>query len=95
VFDREGVIQAVRDVAPDVILDQLTDLPDEVASIGAHAVLNARIHTEGNHNLIEAARQSGSPRFLAQTVAWQLPDGPDALAVAEPERSVPAEGASC
>ena len=92
VFDREGLVQGVRDFAPDVILNQLTDLPDDVASIGAYAELNARIRTEGNQNLIEAARQSGSPKLLAQTVAWQLPDGPGALAVAELERSVLAEG---
>lgn len=91
VFDREGLIQAVRDFAPDVILNELTDLPDDEASIGAHAELNARIRTEGNQNLIEAARQSGSPKILAQTVAWQLPDGPDAMAVAELESSVLAE----
>src|ERR1700712_353974 len=92
VFDRDALIHAVRTFAPDVILNELTDLPDDVASIGAHAELNARIRTDGNHNLIEAARQSGSPKILAQTVAWQLPDGPAALAVAELERSVLAEG---
>jgi nucleoside-diphosphate-sugar epimerase len=92
VYDRETLIQVVRDFAPDVILNELTDLPDDVESIGAYAELNARIRTEGNQNLIEAARQSGSPRYLAQTVAWQLPDGPDARAVAELERSTLAEG---
>jgi hypothetical protein len=92
VFDREALIGAVRDFAPDVVLNELTDLPDDVTQIGAHADRNARIRTEGNQNLIEAARQSGSPKILAQTVAWQLPDGPDALAVAELERSVLAEG---
>jgi uncharacterized protein YbjT (DUF2867 family) len=92
VFDREAVVQAVRDFRPDVLLNELTDLPDDLADIGAHAELNARIRTEGNQNLIEAARQSGSPKILAQTVAWQLPDGPDALAVAELEKSVLAEG---
>jgi uncharacterized protein YbjT (DUF2867 family) len=92
VFDRDALIQAVRDFNPDVILNELTDLPDEVEKIGDHAELNARIRTEGNQNVIEAARQSGSPKILAQTVAWQLPDGPDALAVAELERSVLAEG---
>jgi uncharacterized protein YbjT (DUF2867 family) len=91
-FDREGLVQAVRDFAPDVILNQLTDLPDDVASIGAHEELNARIRTEGNQNLIDAARACGSPKLLAQTVAWQLPDGPGASAVAELERSVLAEG---
>jgi hypothetical protein len=63
-----------------------------VTKIGDHADLNARIRTEGNQNLIEAARKSGSPKILAQSVAWQLPDGPDALAVAELEASVLAEG---
>ena len=92
VFDRKALIQAVRDFKPDVILNELTDLPDDVAKIGEHADLNARIRTEGNQNLIEAARQSGSPKILAQSVAWQLPDGPDAQAVAELERSVLAEG---
>jgi nucleoside-diphosphate-sugar epimerase len=92
VFDRDALIQAVRDFGPDVILNELTDLPDDVEKIGDHAELNARIRTEGNQNLIEAARQSGSPKILAQTVAWQLPDGPEGLAVAELERSVLAEG---
>jgi uncharacterized protein YbjT (DUF2867 family) len=92
VFDRGAVIQAVRDFEPDVILNELTDLPDEVEKIGDHAELNARIRTEGNQNVIEAARQSGSPKLLVQTVAWRLPDGPGALAVAELERSVLAEG---
>ncbi|MEU8251951.1 NAD(P)H-binding protein [Nonomuraea sp. NPDC048916] len=92
VFDRDALIQAVRDFEPDVILNELTDLPDEVEKIGDHTALNARIRTEGNRNVIEAARQSGSPKILAQTVAWQLPDGPDALAAAELERSVLAEG---
>src|SRR4029078_9103264 len=92
VFDRNALIQAVRNFKPDVILNELTDLPDDVAKIGAQADLNARIRTEGNHNLIEAARQSGSPKILAQTVAWKLPAGPDARAVAALEQSVLAEG---
>jgi uncharacterized protein YbjT (DUF2867 family) len=92
VFDREALIQSVRDFKPDVILNELTDLPDDVAQISKHAGLNARIRTEGTRNLIEAARRSGSPKILAQSVAWQLPDGPDAQAVAELERSVLAEG---
>ncbi|MEV1200164.1 NAD-dependent epimerase/dehydratase family protein [Microbispora rosea] len=92
VFDRDALVKAVRDFAPDVILNELTDLPDEVEKIDEHVELNARIRTEGNQNLIEAARQSGSPKILAQTVAWRLQAGPDADAVAELERSVLAEG---
>jgi nucleoside-diphosphate-sugar epimerase len=92
VFDRKALIQVIRDFRPDVILNELTDLPDDVAEISEHAERNARIRTEGNQNLIEAARHSGSPKILAQSVAWQLPDGPDAQAVAELKRSILAEG---
>ncbi len=92
VFDRDELVQAVRDFKPDVILNELTDLPDDVTKIGDHAERNARIRTEGNHNLIEAARRGGAPKILAQSVAWPLPDGPDARAVADLESSVLAEG---
>jgi len=92
VFDQESLIDAVRDFKPDIIVNQLTDLPDDAAQIDAHADVNARIRTEGTQNLIEAARRTGSPKILAQSVAWQLPDGPDARAVAELERSVLAVG---
>jgi hypothetical protein len=73
------------------VLNELTDLPDDAAQISELADLNARIRTERTRNLIEAARRSGSPKILAQSVAWQLPDGPDAQAVAKLERSVLAE----
>ncbi|WP_043777624.1 NAD(P)-dependent oxidoreductase [Rhodococcus sp. JVH1] len=92
VFDRDKLFQAVRDFEPDIMLSELTDLPDDAAQISELVDLNARIRTEGTRNLIEAARRSGSPKILAQSVAWQLPDGPDALAVADLERSVLAEG---
>jgi nucleoside-diphosphate-sugar epimerase len=91
VFDQEALIQVVRDFKPDVMLNELTDLPDDAGQISKFETLNARIRTEGNQNLIEAARQSGSPKILAQSLAWQLPDGPGARAVAELERSVFAE----
>ena len=92
VFDRDALIAAVSEFTPDVILNELTDLPDDVNKIGDHADLNARIRTEGNQNIIDAARASGSPKILAQTVAWELPDGPDARAVKQLEASVLAEG---
>jgi nucleoside-diphosphate-sugar epimerase len=92
VFDQEELVQAVCDFNPDVMLNELTDLPDDVEQISALADRDARIRTEGTQNLIEAARQSGSPRILTQSVAWQLPDGPDADAVVVLERLVLAEG---
>jgi nucleoside-diphosphate-sugar epimerase len=91
VFARDALIDAVRSFAPDVVLNELTDLPDDAAQIGDYAARNARIRTEGNDNLIAAARESGSARILAQSLAWTLPDGPDADAVVELERAVLAE----
>src|SRR5438034_1654576 len=84
VFDREALIQAVRDFKPDVVLNELTDLPDDAEQISELADLNARIRTEGTRNLIEAARRSGPPKILAQSVAWQLPERPDARRRFEP-----------
>lgn len=92
VFDRDALIAAVVAFGPDVILNELTDLPDDVNKIAEFGDLNARIRTEGNQNIIDAARASGNPRILAQTVAWELPDGPDAAAVRQLESSVLAEG---
>lgn len=92
VFDREALIAAVVEFAPDIILNELTDLPDDVNKIAEFGDLNARIRTEGNENIIAAARAAGNPKILAQTVAWELPDGPDADAVKQLESSVLAEG---
>jgi nucleoside-diphosphate-sugar epimerase len=92
VFDRDAVAAAVRAFRPDVVLNELTDLPDDAARIDEFRSLNARIRTDGNQNLIAAARASGSPKFLAQSVAWEMPDGVGARAVADLERSVLAEG---
>jgi nucleoside-diphosphate-sugar epimerase len=92
VFDRERLIQTVREFKPDFIVNELTDLPDDVTKIGEYAELNARIRTEGNHNLIDAAQQSSSPKILAQSVAWELEDGPDADSLKDLERSVLAQG---
>jgi uncharacterized protein YbjT (DUF2867 family) len=92
VFDRQALIRAVVAFAPDVILNELTDLPDDVNKIAEFGSLNARIRTEGSQNIIDAARAAGNPKILAQTVAWTLPDGPDARAVAQLETAVLAEG---
>ena len=70
VFDRQALIQAVRDFKPDVILNELTDLPDDVTKISEHAELNARIRTEGNQNLIDAARESGPSGREGRRKSW-------------------------
>jgi hypothetical protein len=48
---------------------------DDAPQISELADLNARIRTEETRNLIEAARRSGSPKILAQSVAWHWIEG--------------------
>ncbi|HUG51356.1 MAG TPA: NAD-dependent epimerase/dehydratase family protein [Terrimesophilobacter sp.] len=88
VFDRVALIGVVGVFQPDIILDELTDLPDDRSQLPARALGNARIRVEGTHNLIEAAQHAKVEKFIAQSVAWQLPAGAGADAVAELERSV-------
>lgn len=87
VFDRDRLVAAVKEIEPDVIVHELTDLPDDASRISEHAGLNARIRREGTDNLLAAARESGTSRFLAQSVAWQL-DGDGGEAVAYLEEAV-------
>lgn len=87
VFDADALHAAVVRYAPDVVLHQLTDLPDEPAAIPAYAAANARIRREGTRNLVAACQAVAAARIVAQSVAWQLPD-PGAAAVADHERMV-------
>lgn len=84
VFDAAALSAAVAGFAPDAVIDQLTDLPDRARDIPSHAAANNRIRREGTRNLLAAA---GAARFLAQSVAWELP-GDGGAAVLEHERAV-------
>lgn len=74
VYDAETLGAAVVAFAPEMVVYQLTDLPDDASEIPAHAAGNARIRDEGTANLIAAARAAGASRFLAQSIAW-IPAG--------------------
>jgi nucleoside-diphosphate-sugar epimerase len=87
VYDAARLRVAVADFAPDLVMHQLTDLPDDPQDIPAAAPANNRIRREGTRNLLDAAAAAGVGRFLAQSVAWELP-GEGGAAVAEHERAV-------
>ena len=73
VFDLEALRGAVAAFDPDLVLHQLTDLPDDVSQIGDYGQRNDRIRQEGTRNLLTAAADAGVTRFLAQSIAWKLP----------------------
>jgi uncharacterized protein YbjT (DUF2867 family) len=72
VFDRERLIAALTRFGPEIVVHELTDLPDDAAQIPELAERNIRIRREGTRNLIDAAREARASRFLAQSVAWEL-----------------------
>jgi nucleoside-diphosphate-sugar epimerase len=75
VFDLETLRATVSAFAPDLVMHQLTDLPDDADQIGDYGERNDRIRLEGTGNLLAAADDAGVPgaRFLAQSIAWKLP----------------------
>ena len=86
VYDADALRDAVVAFSPDLLLHELTDLPDDASHIGDGAA-NARIRREGTSNLLAAARAAGASRFVAQSVAWEL-EGEGGAAKAELERAV-------
>jgi nucleoside-diphosphate-sugar epimerase len=87
VYDLEALITAVRAFAPEMVLHELTDLPDDAAALAERRDDNARMRREGTRNLLDAATAAGARRLLAQSIAWQ-PTGDGAAAKDELERAV-------
>ncbi len=83
VFERDALSRAVAGFSPDVVVHQLTDLPDDPQHVQEHAAANARMRREGTANLVDAACACGA-RVIAQSVAWTLPgDGGEAVELLE------------
>jgi nucleoside-diphosphate-sugar epimerase len=87
VFDRSALEEAVAAFRPEVLIDELTDLPDDVSLVSKYRAANARMRRLGSRNVLAAARAAHSSRVFAQSVAWQLA-GDAGVAVAEHERLV-------
>jgi nucleoside-diphosphate-sugar epimerase len=88
VFDRSALTTAVRGFAPEVLLHELTDLPDELADLPQDSLLNARIRREGTRNLLDAVEDLERTKVVAQSVAWTMGPGAEADAVAALEAAV-------
>jgi uncharacterized protein YbjT (DUF2867 family) len=83
-LDREALVRAMRAFAPDLVLHQLTDLPDDAAQLPASAHAHARLLREGTRNLLDAA---GTARVVAQSIAWKA-EGETGRAYEELEAAV-------
>jgi uncharacterized protein YbjT (DUF2867 family) len=86
VYDRDALIATVEAFEPDMVMHQLTDLPDQLDDLVAYRDRNNRMRTEGTRNLLAAREAAGAERFIAQSIAWRPPAGGEA--VEEHERLV-------
>jgi len=77
-FDAEGLKRAVAAAKPDVVIHQLTDLPDvsDPAKMAAVRVANSRLRIEGTRNLMAAAKAANVRRAIAQSIAFIYAPGP-------------------
>lgn len=71
-LDAEALRAAVVAAKPDVVIHQLTDLPDvsDPAQMAAVRERNSRVRIEGTRNLMAAAKAAGVRRVVAQSIAF-------------------------
>lgn len=76
-LDREAVIEAVRAARPDAVVHQLTAIPALIdpRKIERDFALTDRLRTEGTHNLLAGAREAGTGRVVAQSIAFMYAPG--------------------
>jgi len=77
-LDADAMRAATVGARPDAIIDQLTSLPARIdpRKIERDFTLNDRLRSEGTRILVEAARAAGSPRVVAQSIAFSYAPGP-------------------
>jgi nucleoside-diphosphate-sugar epimerase len=71
-LDRPAVRRAVLTASPEVVIHQLTDIPQQLNPRRVSQALAStnRLRTDGARHLIDAAKEAGARRFIAQSVAF-------------------------
>ncbi len=79
VFDAPVLSREMNVIRPEIVINQLTDLPAnlEPSGMAEGIVRTTRIRTEGTRNLVAAAVEAGVRRVISQSLAcWVYADGP-------------------
>jgi nucleoside-diphosphate-sugar epimerase len=92
VYDLAALTTAMTGFRPDVVLHQLTDLPDDASDIRRLAGRNQRMRDEGTANLLAAAHAAGAARLIAQSISWEQPTEEAQAATGAFERTVLRDG---
>jgi len=77
-LDAQAVLDAVVGARPEVVVHQLTDIPQKLdfRHYAEQMAGNDRVREEGTRNLLHAAREAGARRMVAQSIAFAYrPDG--------------------
>jgi nucleoside-diphosphate-sugar epimerase len=76
-LDPEALLQAVEQAAPEVVVHQLTALPERFDPRRADLYdATNRVRAEGTANLLAAALAAGARRFVSQSIAFGYAPGP-------------------
>jgi nucleoside-diphosphate-sugar epimerase len=76
-LDRDAVFAAVTSAQPDVVVHQLTDLPDRITRMRKSREATNRLRREGTRYLVDAAKEAGARRVVAESIAFlYAPTGP-------------------
>jgi nucleoside-diphosphate-sugar epimerase len=86
VYDARALRAAVASANPEVVIHQLTDLPQSPNDRGDAAALarNARVREEGTKHLVDAALAASATRIVAQSLAFAYAAGPEPHAEDDP-----------
>jgi nucleoside-diphosphate-sugar epimerase len=74
-LDAEALRRAVIAAKPDVVIHQLTDLPDVSDPAQMAREKNSRVRIEGTRNLMAAAKAASVRRVIAQSIAFVYAPG--------------------
>ena len=85
-YDADKLKLAVYAVQPDVIIHQLTDLPQVIdpKTLPAALEANARLRIAGTRNLVDAALTNNVRRVIAQSIAFAYAPGQGPLTEEHP-----------
>jgi nucleoside-diphosphate-sugar epimerase len=91
VYDAAELVRVMSDAHPDVVIHQLTDLPQSLeAGRPSNFEGNTRLRIEGTKSLMAAAAACGAKRVISQSIAFIYADGPGARTETDPLDRSPA-----
>jgi nucleoside-diphosphate-sugar epimerase len=85
-FDAGAVTRAVRSAQPEVVINQLTSLPQTANPLAVKRGfdLTSRLRREVSGTLVAAARAAGARRIIAQSISFAYRPGPGVRTESDP-----------